>query len=140
MILVANQHPVLRFSRQETRRTLLSVLRKEAIGRLSLSVVFVDNRFMRKINWKFLHHNYNTDVVAFPLRDGIGVDGELYINLDKAQTQAKAYGVRFKDETRRLLVHGTLHLLGYDDSTKESQRKMRTREDFYLERFQRTEK
>lgn len=125
----------MRFPYRETFRVVRRVLAEEAIRTLNLSVVFVDSKYIRRINRQFLNHDYVTDVIAFPLEDGVGPDGEVYINLDRARTQAREYGVSFFDETRRLLIHGTLHLLGYDDTTPSKRRKMKEREEFYLNLF-----
>ncbi|MEK6757211.1 MAG: rRNA maturation RNase YbeY [Bacteroidota bacterium] len=132
MIFVSHSHSSLRFSRRETLRTIQSVLDQEVVPSFAVSVVFVGSPFIRQINQRFLKHDYVTDVIAFPLRDGVGVDGEVYVNLDRAKSQARDYGVSFYHEARRLLVHGTLHLLGYRDDTPRTRTRMRKREDSIL--------
>jgi probable rRNA maturation factor len=132
MIVVSNNHPFLRFSRRETFQTIQNVLRRESARALSLSVVFVGSRFIRRINRRFLNHDEVTDVIAFPFHDGMGVDGEVYVNLDRAKSQARAYRVSFGNEARRLLIHGTLHLIGYSDATARGKARMREREDYFL--------
>jgi probable rRNA maturation factor len=87
---------------------------------------------MRRINRRFLNHDGVTDVIAFPFHDGMGIDGEVYVNLDRARSQARTYRVRFGEEARRLLIHGTLHLLGYSDATSRGKARMREREDYFL--------
>jgi probable rRNA maturation factor len=138
IIEVVNAHPRLRFSREETLRTVASVLRTEHGAPRALSIVFVGSRKIRSINKRFLRHDEVTDVLSFPLQDGIGFDGELYINLDRARAQAKVYGVRFTEETRRLLIHGTLHLAGYADGTRRERATMTDREEHYLRKKPRT--
>ncbi|HEY5615366.1 MAG TPA: rRNA maturation RNase YbeY [Bacteroidota bacterium] len=135
MVQVINHHPRLRFSCSETQRAVRSVLRRESKHLSSVSVVFVGSRFIRRINRDFLGHDDITDVISFPLKDGLGVDAELYINLERARSQAREYNVKFKDEVLRLVIHGTLHVLGYDDTTKKAKQRMRRREDFYLTRL-----
>ena len=135
MVQVINHHSRLRFSRSETQRAVRSVLRRESKHLSSVSVVFVGSRFIRRINRDFLGHDIITDVISFPLQDGLGVDAELYINLERAKSQAREYKVKFKDEVLRLVIHGTLHVLGYDDTTKKAKQRMRRREDFYLTRL-----
>ena len=134
MIFVAQHHPALRFPKRETFRAIHSVLQHESVRSFQMSVVFVGSRFIRRINRQFLHHDYVTDVIAFPLGEGKGfpLEGELYVNLDRAKSQAKEYGVSFEDETRRLLIHGTLHLLGYEDSSRTKKAQMTKREDRLL--------
>jgi rRNA maturation RNase YbeY len=120
MIEVSNHHPVLRFSKKETRRTIRTVLKG------------VGHRIMRRINRTFLGHRGTTDVISFPLADGIGVDAEVFINLDQARIQAKQYRVSYRNEVRRLLIHGTLHVLGYDDRKKQASERMQRRQEQYL--------
>ena len=134
MILVSNNHPTLRFPKRETFRTVESVLHYESVRAVHLSVVFVGSRFIRTINRRFLYHDYITDVIAFPLEElrGIAREGELYVNLDRARSQAREYGVSFAEETRRLLIHGTLHLLGYSDTGTRAKAEMTRRENWIL--------
>lgn len=135
MIVVAHQHPTLRFSRAETFKAIRAVLRNTGTQKRSISVVFVNNRFIRQINRRFLKHDESTDVIAFPLEDGIGMDGELYINLDRARNQALGAGIPFREEVLRLLIHGTLHLLGERDTTIPLKQKMTRKEDYFLARL-----
>lgn len=132
MIDVGYQHPARRFPRKETLRAVESVLRNEHGPRWHVSVVFTNDRFMRRINKTFLDHNGITDVIAFPLQDDLSVDAEVYVNLDQAARQARQERVTLTEEIRRLLIHGILHLLGYRDSTKARRLQMRKLEDRYL--------
>jgi rRNA maturation RNase YbeY len=102
-----------------------------------VSVVFVGSRFIRRINRRYLQHDYVTDVIAFPLGEGkeTPLEGEIYVNLDRARSQAREYKVPFSEETRRLLIHGTLHLLGYADSTSRKKTIMTQRENLLLARL-----
>jgi probable rRNA maturation factor len=137
MIFTTNNHPSLRFPKRETFRAIQSVLKDESVRSFRLSVVFVGSRTMRGINRRFLGHDYITDVIAFPLGDGDepGAQAELYVNLDRAKSQAREYGVTFAEETRRLLIHGMLHLVGYADATPRQKARMTRREDFHLARL-----
>ena len=137
MTLVSHQHRFLRFSHKETFKAVEVVLKSELKRKYLVSVVFTDDRLMKRINQEYLSHNDVTDVIAFQLQDGQGPDAEVYVNLDQARRQAKMYGVSFGDEVRRLLIHGTLHLAGYRDSTKRMKERMRRREDLYLLRLRR---
>jgi probable rRNA maturation factor len=137
MIVVANSHPTLRFPKRETFRAIQSVLQYESVRSFQVSVVFVGSRFIRRINRRYLQHDYVTDVIAFPLGEGKGspLEGEMYVNLDRAKSQAREFKVPIAEETRRLLIHGTLHLLGYTDSTSGTKAKMTQRENVLLARL-----
>ena len=133
MILISTNHPHLRFSSGDVLRALYLVYRGGGKELPSLAIVFTHSRSIRKMNREFLKHDYVTDVIAFPLGEDGGVEGEIYINLDAARKQAREYAVTYTQESRRLLIHGALHLLGYDDTTLRRKKKMNEREDMYLE-------
>lgn len=137
MIFTTNDHPSLRFPKRETFRAIQNVLKYESVRSFRLSVVFVGSRTIRGINRRFLRHDYVTDVIVFPLGDSKepGAEAEIYVNLDRAKSQAREYGVTFADEIRRLLIHGTLHLLGYSDASPRQKAKMTRREDLHLARL-----
>ncbi len=125
-------HPVLRFPRRETERIVRGVLEGEGKPHRPVSVVFTTYRRIRAINRTFLGHDRSTDVIVFPLSGDGDMADEVYISLDAARGQARTYGVRFRDEARRLLIHGCLHLAGYRDDTHRRKERMHAREDVYL--------
>jgi probable rRNA maturation factor len=105
-------------------------------GKGSLSIVLVDDDAIQELNSRFLHRDKPTDVMAFPLEDEAeGVWGEVYVSEERAAAQARTYGVSLKEEMARLVVHGMLHLLGYDDGDETARNAMRDREDMYLNRL-----
>ena len=137
MILLSTNHPHLRFPGGDVLRALYLVYRGERKELPSLAVVFTHSRFIRKINREFLKHDYATDVIVFPLGEDDGVEGEIYINLDAARRQAREYHITYTQESRRLLIHGMLHLIGYNDTTIRKKKMMQEREDMYLELMKR---
>jgi probable rRNA maturation factor len=116
-------------------RSVRMVLRGEGYPDAAISVVCVNDATSRRINRRFLQHDYATDVICFPLGERDALEGELYINLDRARVQARAYGVTRTHELTRLVVHGVLHLTGWDDRTDRQRARMHTREDGYLARL-----
>ena len=135
MIVAAHQHGRLRFPHRETFQTVQRVVAGENRRDASVSIVFTDDRFIKNMNKRYLRHNRVTDVIAFSLPEGRGIEGEIYVNLDQARRQARDYGVAFKTEVKRLVIHGTLHLMGYRDSSPFLKSKMSRREDYYLARL-----
>jgi probable rRNA maturation factor len=106
--------------------------RGKPIASASVNVILVDDAKIHAMNKEFLHHDYPTDIITFPLEEDT-IDGELYISLDTAARQAAEYGVSFTNELMRLAVHGTLHLVGYDDATDEERKEMSRLEDRYIQ-------
>ena len=129
---ISYDHRVLRLSRKETIRTIDSVIRSERRELRAISVVYTNNSHIRSINRIHLNHDYVTDVVAFEIEPHPFLEAEIYINLDRARTQARLYRQTFTEETKRLLIHGMLHVLGYDDNTPTTRERMRREEDALL--------
>ena len=131
-VAVFNAHPAIRIRRAVVTAAVRRVAKGERRRRAAVSVVFVGSRTSARMNRKYLGHEGGTDVISFPLGEGRTIEGEVYVNLDRARTQAREYGVAFADEVCRLVVHGTLHLFGYDDRTVALERHMKRREDRYV--------
>ena len=105
-----------------------------------LSIIIVDNENIRDLNSRFLKRDEPTDVIAFPLGDAENdVWGEVYISEDQAAMQASLYGICFEEELARLVIHGILHLLDYDDKEECQRKRMKAREDYYLARVMQEE-
>lgn len=134
IIDVANAHPGYRRRRKSVQAIVRRVLRKERRPVAELGVVFINDTRMRSLNATYLNHNVPTDVLSFPLSAPRArcLEGEIYINLDQAKRQAKDFKVSFNNEIHRLIVHGALHLLGYDDRTIDAKRRMARKEDMFL--------
>ncbi len=107
------------------------VCKKVKIKKAELSFVFVNDKTIRSINKKFLSHDYVTDVITFPLELKT-ITAEIYINTQQAMRQSKKNNVTVKNEITRLVVHGTLHAIGYDDTTIVTKRKMNLIQERYV--------
>jgi len=103
----------------------------------SLSINFVDAEYLLNINKDYLNHNFNTDIITFNYSgSNTLLDGELFISVDEAINNSLKYKVTLDSEIIRLVIHGILHLLGYDDEESSKKRKMKKEEDFYTELFE----
>lgn len=107
--------------------TLVGEGKKNAL----INIIITSDKRITELNKKFLKHNYATDVLSFEL-DVEPLMGEVYISVDTALRQAKEYKVSLLNELQRLAIHGTLHLLGYDDTNKNDREKMKELENKYL--------
>ncbi|MGD8781034.1 MAG: rRNA maturation RNase YbeY [Ignavibacteria bacterium] len=96
----------------------------------SLPVNFVTSEEMHSLNKSYLKHDYSTDIITFNYsRKNDILDGEIFISLDDAFANSKKYKVHFSNEIVRLVIHGILHMLGYDDRDKVSKSKMKKEEN-----------
>jgi len=120
-------------NREALKAFLIKLFRKEQITLASLNVIFCSDDDVLEINRKYLHHNYYTDIITFPLsQKGNPVEAELYISIDRVKDNAKQNKSSFKNELHRVIFHGCLHLKGYNDKSSQQIKKIREREDYYL--------
>lgn len=98
----------------------------------NISVIFCSDNYILDINQRYLQHDYFTDIITFDYTEGTKISGDLFVSVDSVKENSVEYGVEFEDELHRVIVHGILHLIGYDDHTEEDIRVMRSKEDYYL--------
>ena len=94
--------------------------------------IFCDDKYLLEKNIKYLNHDYLTDVITFDYCEDRTVSGDILISVERVRENGKSYNVSFFTEIKRVIVHGLLHLLGYDDKTNSSKQEMTEKEDFYL--------
>jgi rRNA maturation RNase YbeY len=99
----------------------------------SLSFLFVDDEEMLKYNKKYLQHESYTDVITFDSSGDKKIAGDIIICLERVKDNAKFYQVSYNYELQRVMAHGLLHLLGYNDKNKEEKKIIRKKENYYLD-------
>ena len=113
-------------------KILNKVIEKE--GKISgdLNFIITNDQRLREINIQFLEHDYYTDVITFNYSNGDIINGEVYISLERVIENASNYKVSLKEEIFRVLIHGVLHLVGYNDLVKNEKIRMKQMEDYWL--------
>lgn len=127
-----DKKPPVYLKRIETKKWLQFVAsqHKKEIG--ELNIIFCSDEYLIKINQRYLNHDYFTDVITFDYSIGGTIDGDIFISVDRLKDNAKKLSTNLITETYRIIIHGLLHLLGYDDKTKELKKVMTRLEDEYL--------
>lgn len=111
---------------------LSSVIKSEKHKEGELTIVFCNDTYLHALNFKFLGHDYFTDILTFNYNVGSEINGDICISIDRVKENALKYKTSFERELARVLVHGILHLCGYNDLTQDQKTDMRTKENFYL--------
>lgn len=100
-----------------------------------INYIFCSDNYLHQINVKYLNHDYFTDVITFNNNMDDIISGDIYISVDRISENAELYNTTFYDELYRVMIHGLLHLLGFNDKTNKQQIEMRRMEDLYLSKF-----
>ena len=120
-------------SKQDARsRWIINSIINEGKRVGGLSFVFCTDEYLLEKNIQFLDHDTYTDIITFDYCEGDIISGDIFVSVERVTENANAFGVDFEDELDRVLIHGVLHLAGYQDKSKEEVNTMREKEDFYL--------
>ena len=133
-IAIASPQESVEIDRRRMREIARTVLEGEGEPDAEMSLAFVDNPTIHQLNKRYLDHDEPTDVLSFPLSESGAkpLAGELVIGAEVAKAQAEGRGHALEAELALYVIHGLLHLCGYDDKTPEHARLMRGRERLYL--------
>jgi probable rRNA maturation factor len=131
---VCNEQSALPVDADLARRAVAVVLAGESVTCATISIAVVDDPTMRELNRRYLNHDYNTDVLSFLLDESDGrLDGEIIVSADTAIMRASEFAWSADDEMLLYVIHGTLHLTGYDDHSDVDRGRMRRKEMQYLQ-------
>ena len=109
---------------------------KDSVPLERLDYIFCSDAYLLDMNIRFLQHDTLTDIITFPLHEPGGpISGEIYISVERVRENASLLSLPFQEELLRVVFHGALHLLGFQDKSKADQLKMREQEDKWLKAF-----
>lgn len=135
---INNRHPSgdLDVRLERLQDAAMAVLEGEGVLAARLSLAIVDDATSHDLNRRFLEHDYPTDVLSFPLEEGPDLlEGEIVVSADQAARVGADYGWSAEAELMLYVIHGVLHLTGYDDHSEHDRRRMRQREQHYLKQL-----
>jgi len=100
-----------------------------------LNYIFCDDKYLLEKNIKYLDHDTLTDIITFSYCEGDVISSDIMISVERVMENSSIFGNSFLEELNRVMVHGILHLVGYNDKTKEEKEIMRKKEDYYVNKF-----
>ena len=103
---------------------------KKKVG--DINYIFCSKEYLKKMNNDYLSKNYETDVISFDFSKDNKISGDIYISSETVKKNSIIFNVCFNNELKRVMVHGLLHLLNYNDKSKQEIKIMREKENFYI--------
>ncbi|MCA9218419.1 MAG: rRNA maturation RNase YbeY [Planctomycetales bacterium] len=138
-IAITDEQRALTVDLSRIRTAIESILRDAGMSEAEVSVGIIDDARMHELNRMHLNHDYPTDVLSFVLdRTESTLDGEVIVSTETAIAQAREFNQTPEDELLLYVIHGALHLVGYDDKELEKRAEMRKMENYYMNRFARS--
>jgi rRNA maturation RNase YbeY len=101
----------------------------------AINYIFISPNEILRINREYLNHDYFTDIITFNYCENSIINGDIYICIDTVKNNSSRFDVTFIEELHRVMIHGILHLVGYNDQNDDEKAIMREKENFYLERL-----
>tara|TARA_Y100001970_G_scaffold229166_1_gene284196 strand:- start:2412 stop:2858 length:447 start_codon:yes stop_codon:yes gene_type:complete len=119
------------------KKIILYIFNEEKSKLDEISVIFVNRNKLSKLKKEYFNKDQYTDVMVFNLEnENSPIEGEVYISIDDVRLNSKEYNVTFNKEFKRVLIHGILHLIGYNDDSEVAKQKMTKLEDKYLQKYE----
>ena len=119
-------------NQENIQNWIQQVISKEGKSTGEISYVFCSDKYLHKINLEHLKHDNFTDIITFDYCVDKTINSDIFISVDRVKENAVEFSTSFQNELYRVIIHGILHLLGYNDKLDEEKKLMRSKEDFYL--------
>lgn len=117
---------------EQCRKWLCKIAANEGSDISRLTYIFCSDEYLLEINKTYLDHDYYTDIITFPYKQGPVLESDMFISIDRIKENATELGVDFEEELHRVMAHGVLHLIGYQDKSDEDISTMRKKEEAAL--------
>ncbi|MDA3879509.1 MAG: rRNA maturation RNase YbeY [Prolixibacteraceae bacterium] len=106
-----------------------AIIKRKCFSVSDITFIFCSDEYILHINKQFLNHDYFTDIITFNYNENKLISGDIFISTDTVLSNTKRFDTAFENELHRVIIHGILHLLGYDDQTDDQQVEMTKHED-----------
>lgn len=124
-------HPV-KIQKNQLKQNVKVLINNELTNLGNISIIFCSDAYLLQMNKEYMNHDYYTDIITFNYNEGSVISGDLFISIDRLKENAETFSTKFVKELYRVVFHGVLHLIGYNDKTSEEIKVMREKENYYL--------
>lgn len=120
--------------KEKIRKWIKNVVEEEGFSSVGeINFIFCSDEYLLKINKEYLNHDTFTDIITFDSSENDDeIAGDIFISIERVRENAKKFKCKIGDELHRVMVHGILHLCGYDDLTADDKKEMTDKENYYL--------
>ena len=119
-------------NRNAIKRWIVSIIKKNKKNYNQINIIIVNDKYLLKLNKTYLNRNYLTDIICFNYNTDKEISGDLYISIERVLENSLIYNNSVSLELLRVIIHGILHLIGFDDQTDAQKEQMRNAEDSAL--------
>lgn len=120
------------FNQEDVRDWIVTVIENNNKKLGDLSIIFCSDEYILKVNREYLDHDYFTDIITFDYCEDSIINGDLFISLDTVLDNSKDFDTGYDNELMRVIIHGILHLIGFNDKTDSEQEEMTRQENISL--------
>ena len=122
----------VKLHRRHIKKAIKKLINNELKLSGDLSIILCSDNYLLNLNKEYLHHNYFTDIITFNYVEGNKISGDLFISIERIKENSEIFETSWNKELYRVIFHGVLHLIGYNDKTDDETKVMREKEDLYL--------
>ena len=122
-------------AKRKVRSWLKTSIDHQKMSLGTINVVFCSDQYLLSVNKEYLNHDYYTDIITFNYCEAMLISGDLFISIDRIKDNSKNNKLLFVNELHRVIIHGVLHLCGFNDKTKAEKKEIRQMEDYFLNKI-----
>ena len=122
----------IKIQKNRIKKSIKYLINKELKVLGDLAIILCSDKYLINMNIEYLQHNYYTDIITFNYVEGKLISGDLFISIERVKENSNEFNSSWIKELYRVIFHGVLHLIGYNDKTADEKKIMREKEDLYL--------
>ena len=134
-INIFNEHKGIDFHKNHIIQLINLSLEATEYNQVKINLIFCDNDKLNSFKREYFDDDVLTDIVTFPIKNDNDLEAEIYISVEMAKINSKEFNVTLDNELSRLIIHGVLHLIGFNDDTKDSKKVMFLKQEEIISNF-----